>query len=207
MKIYGNPMSTCTRRVLMTLAEKQAKYEMVTLDFMKGEHKSPAHLARQPFGQMPALEDGDLTLFESRAMMRYIDETVPGQALTPKDPKTRALMNQWWSVESEDITPPMATIVFERMFTPMRGGKPDAAKIEEAKKKLAPAILVLDTHLGKGGPHLVGDSFTLADISFMPYLGYFLQTPEKDVVLSHKNVAAWWKRISERPAWKSITEK
>jgi len=69
---------------------------------MKGEHKAPANMARQPFGQMPSLEDGDFKLFESRAMIRYIDETLPGQALCPKDAKTRAHMNQWMSVESED---------------------------------------------------------------------------------------------------------
>ena len=50
MKIYGNPMSTCTRRVTTTLYEKQAKFDFVVLDFMKGEHKSPENLARQPFG-------------------------------------------------------------------------------------------------------------------------------------------------------------
>src|ERR1700679_2222052 len=99
MKIYGNPMSTCTRRVLMTLAEKQATYDLVVLDFAKGEHKQPANVARQPFGQMPSLEDNNFTLFESRAIMRYIDETVPGQSLTPKDPKQRALAEQWISVE------------------------------------------------------------------------------------------------------------
>ena len=70
MKIYGHPLSTCTRKVLTTLVETNQPYELVTLDFMKGEHKQPAHLARQPFGRMPTLDDDGFTLYESRAMCR-----------------------------------------------------------------------------------------------------------------------------------------
>ncbi len=206
MKIFGNPMSTCTRRVLMTLAEKQATYDFVTLDFQKGEHKAPDNLARQPFGQIPSLTDGDFTLFESRAMMRYIDETIPGQALTPKDPKTRAHMEQWISVEADDYNPAIAAIVFQEVFSKMMGNAPDTAKVEEAKKKLAPVVAVLDKYLAKG-PHFVGDQFTLADICYMPYTEYAMNTSAKDMLLSHKNFAAWWKRASERPAWKKTTGK
>ena len=204
MKIYGNPISTCTRKVLMTLGEKQAKFELVSLDFTKGEHKGPAHVARQPFGQMPALEDGDFTMFESRAMMRYIDETVAGQSLTPKDPKARARMNQWMSVESEDFTPGVMAVVSQEMFTPMMGGKTDTAKAEEGKKKFAPALAVLEKHLAHGAPHLAGDDFTLADISYMPYVEYGMKTSAKEMFMDHKNFAAWWERISARPTWKKI---
>src|SRR5580698_648865 len=98
MKIYGNPMSTCTRKVLTVLAEKQAKFEFVNVDLGTGGHKKPEYMAaHQPFGQVPALEDGDFKLYESRAMIRYIDEVVSGQSLTPKEPKARALMEQWIS--------------------------------------------------------------------------------------------------------------
>ena len=206
MKIFGNPMSTCTRRVVMALHEKQAKFEMVVIDFAKGEHKSPENMARQPFGQMPSLTDGDFTLFESRAMMRYIDETLPGQSLTPKDPKSRALMEQWLYVESEDFNPAVSAIVYQEVFAPMMGGKSDAAKVAEAMTKLAPVMAVLDKHLAKG-PHFVGDQFTLADISFMPYTEYAMNTSAKDMMLSHANFAAWWKRVSERGAWKQTTAK
>jgi glutathione S-transferase len=93
------------------------------------------------------------------------------------------------------------------MFIPMRGGQTDMGKVEEAKKKLVPVLAVLDKHLAKGGPHMVGDAFTLADIAYMPYVEYATQTPAKDVILDHANVAAWWKRISERPTWKHVTAK
>ena len=206
MKIFGNPMSTCTRRVTMALHEKQAKFDFVVLDFMKGEHKSPENLARQPFGQIPSLTDGDFTLFESRAMIRYIDETVPGQSLTPKDPKAHALMEQWISVEMEQFNPGMSGMVFQEVFQPMFGGKPDAAKVDEMKKKITAMLPVIDKHLAKG-PHFCGDQFTLADICYMPYTEYAMNTSAKDLIMSHKNFAAWWQRVSERKAWKMATAK
>ncbi len=206
MKIHGSPMSTCTRKVLATLAEKQAKFEMVTLDLMAGDHKKPAHLALQPFGQMPALEDGDFTLYESRAMIRYIDETVAGQSLTPKDPKGRAKMEQWISVETSNFTPHAMAYIYQYMFASMHGKQPDLAKIEEAKPKLEACLEVLDKALAKG-PHFVGDQFTLADICFMPYFEYAMMTPAKDVIGARANVAKWWKLVSERPSWKAATGK
>jgi len=204
MKIFGNPMSTCTRRVVMALHEKQAKFELGMIDFTKGEHKGAENLARQPFGQIPSLTDGDFTLFESRAMIRYIDETVPGQSLTPKDPKAHALMEQWISVEMEQFNPGAAGIVGQEIFAPMMGGKTDAAKADEAKKKLATVLPVLDKHLAKG-PHFCGDQFTLADVCYMPYTAYALNTSAKELILSHTHFAAWWNRVSERAAWKATT--
>ena len=206
MKIFGNPMSTCTRRVMMALHEKQAKFDFVSIDFAKGEHKGPENMARQPFGQIPSMTDGDFTLFESRAMLRYIDETVAGQSLTPKDPKVRAHMEQWVSVEMSDFNPGVAAIVFEEVFQPMFGGKADASKVEDAKKKIESCLPVLDKHLAKG-PHFVGDQFTLADICYMPYTEYAMNTSAKDLLMGHKNFAAWWKRVSERAAWKATTAK
>ena len=68
----------------MTLAETNTPYELVVVDFAKGEHKQEPHLSRQPFGQVPALKDGDFELYESRAMCRYINDKVNGP-LVPRD--------------------------------------------------------------------------------------------------------------------------
>src|SRR5689334_23326698 len=102
MKLFGHPMSTCTRKTLFTLHETATPFDFELVDFAKGEHKQPPHIERQPFGQVPALEDGFM-LYESRAMMRYIDELAGGK-LTPKDPKSHAMMEQWISVETSNFT-------------------------------------------------------------------------------------------------------
>src|SRR4051812_27691948 len=111
MKVYGHPMSTCTRKVLATLAEREAPFELVLVDLMKGHHKAPEHLARQPFGQIPVLEEGDFRLYESRAIIRYLDEVLPGHKLTPSDAKGRAVMEQWISIESSNFTPHAMKII------------------------------------------------------------------------------------------------
>ena len=206
MKIYGNPMSTCTRKVLTTLAEKQAKFEFVTIDLGTGAHKKPEFLARQPFGQVPVLEDGDFQMYESRAIIRYLDETLPGQSLTPKEPKGRAVMEQWISIETSNFTPQAMAYIYQYFFAPMRGQQPDLAKIEAAKPKLETCVQIMDKQLAKG-PHFTGDQFTLADICYMPYFGYAMGTPAKDVINAHTNVSAWWKRVSERASWKTATAK
>jgi glutathione S-transferase len=204
MKVHGHPMSTCTRKVLTTLAEKQAKFEFVLVDFATGAHKKPDHLAHQPFGQVPYLEDGDFELYESRAMIRYLDETLPGQALTPKDPKSRARMEQWISIETSNFTPPAMVYVHQFLMNQMRGAPPDLAKVEEAKPKLSNALGILDKHLAKV-PHFAGDAFSLADICYMPYVQYLYATPGKELVEAHSSVTAWWKRVSERASWKKAT--
>ena len=206
MKLHGNPMSTCTRKVLATFAEKEVKPEFVHIDFMSGAHKAPAHVARQPFGQVPVLEDGDFVLYESRAILRYLDEVLPGAPLTPKDPKGRARMEQWISVETSNFTPHAMTLIYQLFFNPMRGQPTSAAKVEEGYVKLAPALAVLEAQLADG-PHLLGEQFTLADICYLPYLEYLTQTSAKDAVLSLPNVAAWWARISARPSWSQATGK
>jgi len=105
MKIYGHPISTCTRKVLTTLEEKGQKADLVVVDIMKGDQKNPDHLARQPFGQIPAIDDDGFVLYESRAIIRYVDETMAGPKLTPNDAKGRGLMEQWMSVETSNFTP------------------------------------------------------------------------------------------------------
>ncbi|HEU4728967.1 MAG TPA: glutathione S-transferase N-terminal domain-containing protein [Kofleriaceae bacterium] len=198
MKIFGHPMSTCTRKVLMTLAETNTPYELVVVDFAKNEHKQAPHLARQPFGQVPAIQDGDFELYESRAICRYINDKVNGP-LVPRDVRDRARMEQWISIETSNFTGPVMKFVFKHIF--QREQPPGA--IEAATEQLSTALGIMDKQLA-GNPFIAGSTFTLADICFMPYLEYGMATPAKDVITKHAHVAAWWNKISEKPAWRKI---
>jgi glutathione S-transferase len=198
MKIFGHPMSTCTRKVLMTLAETNTPYDFVLVDFAKGEHKQPPHLERQPFGQVPAMQDGDFKLYESRAMARYINEKANGP-LIPHDPRDRAQMEQWISIETSDFTGPTMKFILHHIF-----------KYEQTKETLDAAAAQLDTALGimdkqlAAHPFIAGGSFTLADVTFMPYVEYAMNTPAKDHFAKHPHVVAWWNKVSERPTWRKI---
>ena len=96
--IYGTPFSTYVRTVRMALEEKHAAYELVDVSVLDGEQKQPAHLARNPFGTVPAFEHDGVTLYETSAIARYVDQAFEGAALTPEDPRQRAHMNQIISV-------------------------------------------------------------------------------------------------------------
>jgi len=198
MKIYGHPMSTCTRKVLMTLAETNTPHEFVMVDLFKGEHKQPSFLAHQPFGQVPALQDGAFELYESRAMCRYINDKVKG-ALVPNDLGARAQMEQWISIESSNFTNPVMKFVFHHVFK--REQTPETLKT--AGEQTSNALAIMDKQLANH-PFIAGETFTLADICFMPYIEYAMATPAKDLFTKHPHVMAWWNKISEKPTWRKI---
>ena len=200
IKLYGHPGSTCTRTVLFSLEENAIPYELTLVDIMKGEHKSLGHIARQPFGQLPAIDDDGFKMYESRAMARYIDEK-SGFKLTPKDAQQRAKMEQWISVETSDFTPAAMTFVYDGVFK--RAQTPEALKA--AGDKLEAAVAVIDKSLAESGkPFLVGDQFTIADITFAPYIDYTMMTPAKDIYAKYPQFTAWWGRVSSRPTWQKI---
>jgi glutathione S-transferase len=206
MKLYGHPISTCTRKVLTVLHEKGQKADFVTVDIMKGDHKNPDHLARQPFGQIPAIDDNGFVLYESRAIIRYIDETLPGPKLTPTDPKGHALMEQWMSVETSNFTPHAMKIIYQRYFNPARGLQPDEAVVKESSEATGRTLDIIDRQLGKTR-YLTGTQFTLADICYMPYIEYLFAGKAGDLIESRKNAARWWTEISSRDSWKAAAGK
>ncbi len=115
MKIFGHPMSTCTRKVMMTLAEKGQEAEFVPVDVLGGEHRTEGYRARQPFGVVPVLDDEGFVLYESRAIIRYIDGRFGTTALTPTAPRDAARMNQWLSVDQPYVAPHTRTLAVERI--------------------------------------------------------------------------------------------
>ncbi len=199
MKILGHPASTCTRKVLTTLHETGHPHEFVLVDIMVGAHKQPEHLKHQPFGQVPALQDNGFEMYESRAMCRYINEMAKGK-LVPTDPRDRAKMEQWISVEMSDFTPPAMKFIYHHIF---KSPQSDDV-LAKATKDLNLALDVMDAQLAKQ-PYFVGETFTLADIGFMPYVGYLMATPEKEQVAKHGPVSSWWNRVRERMSWRKAT--
>jgi glutathione S-transferase len=201
LKVYGHPMSTCVRKVLATLAEHGAPHEFVLVDLMTGTHKQPEHLARQPFGQVPVIEDGDFRLYESRAICKYLDEKHGGK-LVPKDLKAKALMEQWLSVETSNFTPHAMKFIFHHIFKRTQ----QEETLAEAGSKISDALGIMDKHLATN-KFFAGNDFSIADISFLPYVEYAMMTPVKDMVAVHPNVMGWWERSSSRPSWQKAIGK
>lgn len=205
MKVFGHPASTCTRKVLCTLAEKGASFEFVVVDITKGEQKSAEHLARQPFGVVPAIDDDGFALYESRAIVRYLDATLPGTSLTPADAKHRALMEQWISVEHSYFSPHAMKSVLNIWYASMAGKQPDADVVAKGLADATRALDVLEQAL-VGKEYLAG-TFSLADIVYAPYLQYLQDMGINAIVTERPNVLAWWQRVSARPSWQKAIGK
>ncbi|MEO8800160.1 MAG: glutathione binding-like protein [Polyangiaceae bacterium] len=201
VKIYGNPFSTCTRKVLMTLNENATPFEMTVVD-LQGDQKKEPNISRQPFGHVPALEDDGFEMYESRAMCRYLNEKENGH-LVPKDLQKRAKMEQWIATETSEYTTHALKLIYEYTFK--RPQPPDV--IAAAKSAVTKVCDVMEKQLAKT-PFLVGDELTLADVCFMPYFEYTMASPVKDEIYSkYPHIMAWWQKASARPAWQKTIGK
>ncbi|KAI3919017.1 hypothetical protein MKW92_025021 [Papaver armeniacum] len=209
LKLYGFPMSTPTAAVMTFLAEKEIEYELVYVDLSKGEHKSPAYLTKNPFGQIPVLEDGSVTLFESRAITAYIARKYKsGTDLSGDDNmEASAMVGVWSEVESKQFNPVISAITFEKLIKPLfLHQTPDQAIIDENLKKLELVLDVYETRLSNS-KYLACESFTLADLHHLPYIYYFMKTPWAGMITSRVHVKAWWEDISARPSFVKVAQR
>ncbi len=161
LKVYGMKGSTCGRRVLLALEEAKVPYEFELVHLFTGANKTPEYLALHPFGRIPVLKDGDFTLFESRAIIRYIASVYDkAGTLYPADAKARALVEQWISVEQSYYVA-AEELVGQLVFAPLLGGQPNEDKVKDADARLHSTLAVLDKHLSKS-TFFAGDNFTIA---------------------------------------------
>ncbi|XP_078158564.1 glutathione S-transferase 3-like [Carex rostrata] len=200
IKVYGVALSSNVVRVIAALNEKGLEYELVPVDLAAGAHKKPEFLALNPFGQIPTIQDGDDTLFESRAITRYI-ATKYKESGTNLIPSSLAKFETWLQVESSQFYSPTSGIAFEFVVKPMIGMTTDPSNAEKKAEQLSAVLDVYEAHLAKN-KYLAGDEFTLADLNHMPEIFLLLKTPKADLVNSRPHVKAWWENISARPAWK-----
>jgi glutathione S-transferase len=133
--VHSIPGSPFGRTVLATLEEKGAPYRLAPV--APGTFKSPEHLARHPFGRVPVLEHDGFRLYETQAILRYLDRVLPTPALTPADPKSAARMDQVMNVNDWYLFQDVGNvIIFHRVIGPrLMGLKPDEAAIEAAMPK------------------------------------------------------------------------
>ena len=203
MRLYGDPIATCTMRAQVVLEELGQDYELVNVSLAEGEHKTPEHLARQPFGKVPALEDGDITLFESRAICRYLARGTP--LAGGDDPKQTALVDTWMEVEGHGYGPPVSAVVYEKVFKPMLfGGEPDQAAIDKNLAQLERVLNVYETQLGKHA-FLAGDELSVADLIHLPYTIYLIEKGGiSEPFESRPNVWRWLTSLRELPSWQRV---
>ncbi|TDL17178.1 glutathione S-transferase [Rickenella mellea] len=188
LKLIGARMSINTRRVAVVCKELKLPYELVPVDMANAEHKSPAYLEKQPFGQVPIIDDDGFNLFESRAICRYLVRKYgKGSTLIPSDLHKQALFEAAASVEQNN-------------FEPYRAA--------ELQKAFAVKLKGYEAVLGKH-KYLAGEEITIADLFHLPYGNFITDRLQIDSLTSIEStpmVARWWDDITSRPSWQAVKD-
>jgi glutathione S-transferase len=195
--IHGTPGSTYTWSAEIALVEKKVPYELAAVAI--GAHRVMPHLAKHPFAKVPVLDHDGFELYETQAILRYVDQVFPGEPLQPSDPREAARMNQIVGiVDSYFFRAVGPGILLNRLFPDaVRGGPPDEAAVAAAIPVARTSLSQLDRFLGDRG-FLAAERFSLADIMALPLVHYLLLTPESALLEPHPRLRAWHERLMAR---------
>ncbi|MGF1459609.1 MAG: glutathione S-transferase family protein [Leptolyngbyaceae cyanobacterium] len=176
LKLYGGAFSRASI-VRWYLEELDAPYEFVTLDMQAGEHRQDDFLTINPMGKVPALVDGEITLWESGAILLYLAEKFGNMPGTHQE---RGLLYQWVLFANSTLS--------EGLFN------------ESLREKQTPRLLQPLDDLLKTQPYLMADTFTVADVAVVSLLGFAVQMIQLDMS-AYPAVQAYLQRCSQRSAF------
>ncbi|MDP9895448.1 glutathione S-transferase [Variovorax boronicumulans] len=231
MKLYHGWLSSASRRVRLCLAEKGLAYESIPIDMGKQEHHSPAYLAMNPNGVVPALLlDNGASLYESSTICEYLDDVHPQPPLRPADAFDRAVMRNFVRWTDEKSLPHLLVLNWSIALQPGASQWSDAQLKERlariptperreawtriarqpytdeekavALEKLLALLGKMEAMLADSGDWLVGGAYSLADIAAVPFVARIAELAPD--ALSHDRcprTAGWWARVQQRPAF------
>ena len=195
--VYGAPYSVYVRIVRLVLEEKGADYLLEPVDIFADEGVPAGYLERHPFGKIPAVAHDGFRLYETVAITQYLDEVLPGPALTPEAPQAQARMRQIIAVlDSYGYRPFVWDLFVERVRKPQEGGTSDEAVIAAGLEKSRACLRAL-ADLRDGTDLFLGDRPSLADCHAYPMLRYMQLAPEGSALLEE---TGWPMRFLETMA-------
>jgi glutathione S-transferase len=203
--VYSIPGSPFGRAVLATLEEKGASYRFTLVP--PGTSKQEPHISRHPFGRVPVLEHDGFMLYESQAILRYLDRVLPTPPLTPDDPKVAARMDQAMNINDWYLFQGVNSVIgFHRVVGPrLLGLTPDEGAIAAAMPKAHAVCNELSRLLG-AQPYFAGEAVTLADLLLAPQLDFLAQTPEwSQLSAGNRNLVDWLDRMNARASFDATT--
>jgi glutathione S-transferase len=193
LKLYYHPASTFARRVRMQLLEKDLPHELIALDMAAGAHRQPEYRALNPYGRVPTLVDGDLVLYESNAILCYLEAAHPHPPLLPRGLHDRARVDMHMRLCDVQMGRHAGTILFPKRFLPRERWNLEA--IAAAKVEVEKHCDILARELS-GREYLVAGQFTLAEVAYAPFLQFFALME----ITPPPAVAQWSERILARPS-------
>jgi len=198
--IHGVPGSPYVRAPLLALEEKGAPWRLAALAM--GGNRTPEYRAIHPFAKIPTLDHGDFRLYETRAILNYIDRLLPTPPLTPHDVRAAARMDQVIGIVDSYVTPRVSSAVtFPLMVAPRFGMPIDRDAVAAA---IVPAGEVIDelARLLGDQPFIAGSSLSLADLMLIPHLAFLPDFDEGAALLArHDRLRAWIERMKARPSF------
>jgi glutathione S-transferase len=194
--VYGFPGSTYVQIVRLTLTCKAVEFEFQDLE---PEMNTPAHRELHPFEYVPIMRHGNFTLYETSAIVGYIDDAFPGPRLTPESIQQRAKMNQWISAVNAYFYPSIVYhLSHERSVFPALGIKSDERIVRVALPKIERALDVMERELNTGQPFLTGNAVTLADLFMVPCQTSLARIDEGCAILEHHPLVMAWRERMEQ---------
>lgn len=197
LQIIGTSLSNFVRTARMAAREKGVEYELVEV-----MPRSDQARALHPGGMIPAMRHGDRTLFESRAITRYIDEAFDGPPLMPRHPWKAAQAEQWLAYVATSVDKAVIRELVHAYFFSQKPDKsPDRDVVDHAAKRIERQFAALGKALETTG-YLSGDSFGLADMYAMPIISQSRVTPEgKELMAKTPSLLAYYEKHKTRPSF------
>ncbi|MBY0278684.1 glutathione S-transferase family protein [Candidatus Binatia bacterium] len=191
LRLHSHPLSTFSRRVRIALLEKKIPHEIVEIDMAAKQHRSPEYLKLNPYGRVPTLEEDGFVLYESTAILEYLELTRPDEPLLPPDPRGRALAAMHVKLCDIQLARQTTTLIFPKRFLPKE--RWDEKAMAQAKAEIEKHLAILEGQLG-GKQWMVGDRYGMVEVCYTP-LVQFLDLME---IAPPPAVAAWVERMLSR---------
>ena len=198
--VYGPAGSTYVWSARLALAEKGVAHELVEVGF--GPHREEPHLSRHPFAKVPAFEHDGFMLYETQAILRYIDEGFMTSPLQPTDLHQFARMNQIIGIVDAYAHPSIAMgILVNRMLAPRLGLPVDEAAVAAALPRARLCLSEVARLMGDE-PYLAGERISLADLMVAPLFYYFSRLPEGEAPFAdNPSLLPWLRRMEDRQSF------
>lgn len=197
--LHGLARSVYTRIARLTLEEKCVAYRLQEVEIFGRNGVPASHMKRHPFGRIPVLRHGNISIYETPAICRYIDEAFSGPSLQPIEPLARARMAQVIGLLDSYAYRPMVWGVFvQKVDVPAAGGTTDESRVASSLMESRIALEALAALCGES-PFLTGACLSLADLHAFPMLRYLSLVPEGHAEIQRfRAVAEWLVRIGAR---------
>lgn len=200
MKIYGLDFSIPVLKVRYLANYMNLDYEPTDVNLAKGEGRSKEYLQKHPAGKIPVLEDGDFTLWESGAIIRYLARK-ENSSVYPEDIKAQAVVDQWLDFGSLHIMSAMGRVLFNKIMAPKFNLDVDEKSLQCGYEFLERFCPIVDEQLGKN-TFLAGDTISLADFNMLAALDP-CEVIEFDVK-RFANIAKWRDELRQKDWYQKV---